>query len=105
MTAPRLVYITAPDAAAARALGRTLIEERLAACANVLPGMTAIYRWQGAIEQADEAVLILKTAADRVAALTERVRALHPYRVPCVVTLPIEGGNAEFLAWITGETR
>lgn len=100
-----LVYVTTPDRASACLMGRIAVEERLAACANVIDGMTAIFRWNDAIEEAGEAVLILKTTQDRVAALTDRLRALHPYELPCIVALPIEGGNADFLAWIATETN
>lgn len=86
-------------------MGRIAVEERLAACANVIDSMTAIFRWNGAIEEAGEAVLILKTTEARVAALTDRLRGLHPYELPCIVALPIQGGNADFLAWIMAETN
>lgn len=99
------VYVTAADREAALALGRALVEERLAACANVIDGMESIYWWQGKLEQAREAVVILKTRAGLVAALTERVRALHDYDCPCVVALPIVGGNPDYLSWIAAETE
>ena len=99
-----LVYVTTPDRDCALLLGRTVVEEHLAACANVIDGMTAIFRWNGAIDEAGEAVMLLKTTEDRVNALTDRLRALHPYEVPCVVTVPITGGNPDFLAWIAAET-
>ena len=100
----RLVYITALDADQALAIGRVLVHERLAACINVLPGMTSIYRWQGVVEEAREAVLIVKTRADRITALTERVRSLHTYRLPCVVALTIDGGDADYLDWLARES-
>ena len=99
------VYITAPDAALARSIGRALVEARLAACANVFDGMTSVYRWQGAIQEDSEAVLIAKTREELVPALTEKVRALHRYECPCVVALPVTGGHAPFLDWIEAETR
>ncbi len=99
-----LVYITTIDAVQALAIGRVLVAERLAACINVLPGMTSVYRWQGRIEEAQEAVLIAKTRADQVAALSARVRALHTYRLPCVVALTIADGDPEYLAWIEQES-
>lgn len=99
------VYVTAADREAALALGRALVEERLAACANVIDGMESIYWWQGKLEQSGEAVVILKTRAGLVAALTERVRALHDYDCPCVVALPIVGGNPDYLSWIAAETE
>jgi periplasmic divalent cation tolerance protein len=99
-----LVYITASTAEEARRIGAALVEERLAACANVIDGMCAIYRWEGKVENAEEAVLIAKTREDLLDALTERVKALHSYEIPCVVGIPIVGGNADFLDWIGAET-
>jgi periplasmic divalent cation tolerance protein len=98
-------YITAGSREEALAIGNALVEERLAACANILDGMTSIYHWRGAIEEAREAVLIVKTRAALVEPLIERVRALHSYECPCVVALPITDGNPAYLAWIEAETR
>lgn len=98
------VYVTAPDADAARRIGRVLVEERLAACANVLGGITSIFRWEGRVQEEGEAALIAKTRADLVPALTERVKALHSYSCPCVVSWPLTAGNPDFLAWIAAET-
>jgi len=100
----RLVYITAADADQALGIGRALVEERLAACANILPGMRSIYRWEGAVDEAAEAVLIVKTRAAQVEAITARVRALHSYRLPCVVAIPLLGGDPEYLAWLARES-
>lgn len=100
----RLLYVTAADADEALRIGRALVEVRLAACANVIPGMTSVYRWQGKVEQAGEAVLLLKTRASLVEAATERVKALHSYACPCVVALPVEGGNPDYLDWLRRET-
>ena len=99
------VYVTAPDTATAERIARTAVEERLAAAANILPGGRSVYRWQGAVNEAAEIVLVLKTAADRLATLAERVRALHPYEVPCIAALPAVDGLGEYLAWIVEETR
>jgi periplasmic divalent cation tolerance protein len=98
------VYITAPDKAAARDIGRALVDARLAACANIFDGMTSVYRWQGRVQEDSEAVLIAKTRADLVPALTEKVRALHRYECPCIVALPVVGGSQAFLDWIDAET-
>lgn len=97
---PVFAYITCPSLAEAERLGRALVEERLAACVNLLPGMRSLYRWQGAIESADEVVLIAKTLRTRAGALTRRVIALHPYSCPCVVLLPVTGGSAPYLRWL-----
>lgn len=105
MPEPILVYVTCPDGNVADSIGRTAVDERLAACANLLTGMRSIYRWQGSIESADETVLILKTTRDRWTDLEARLRELHPYAVPCIVALPIIAGSAAFLAWLDAETR
>lgn len=99
-----LVYMTAGTAEEARRIGAALVEERLAACANVIDGMRSIYRWEGKMQNDEEAVLIAKTREDLLDALTERVKALHSYEIPCVVGIPIVGGNADFLDWIGAET-
>lgn len=98
------VYITAGDAEEAKAIGRALVEERLAAAVNILAGVQSLYWWEGKIEQAVEVVVIAKTRASLVERLTERVKALHSYEVPCVVALPIAGGYPVYLDWITAET-
>jgi periplasmic divalent cation tolerance protein len=90
-------YVTAGSRAEALAIARTVVEERLAASANVLDGATSIYWWRGALQQAGEAVLILKTR-------TERIRELHSYECPCVAALPISAGNPQYLDWIAAET-
>ncbi|MEX0702001.1 MAG: divalent-cation tolerance protein CutA [Planctomycetales bacterium] len=98
------VYITAASREQALALGRTLVEERLAACVNLLEGMTSVYRWQGKVEEAGETVLIAKTRTELVDALATRVRELHDYECPCVAAWPIVAGNAEYLRWIEEES-
>lgn len=104
MTGTSLIYVTAGSRDEALALGRALVEARLAACANVLAGMTSVYWWEGKVEQGDEAVLVAKTRTDLVEAVTAKIRELHSYTCPCVVALPIAGGNPAFLEWIAGET-
>ncbi|MCG8555657.1 MAG: divalent-cation tolerance protein CutA [Proteobacteria bacterium] len=100
----RLVYVTAPNRDTALALGRSLVQQRLAACANVLEPMTSIYWWHGQLEEDTEAVLIAKTPAERVAALIEHLEAAHPYECPCIVALPIMQGFAPYLRWLEAET-
>lgn len=104
MSAARFVYITASGRDEAVAIGRALVQERLAACANVIDPVTSIYWWEGAVQEDTEVVLVLKTRADLVVALTERVKAMHSYACPCVVALPIDGGNPVYLDWIVEET-
>jgi periplasmic divalent cation tolerance protein len=100
----RFIYATAADEAEALEIGRAVVAERLAACANVLPGMRSVYWWQGKMEEAQEAVLILKTIAARVPALIARIKELHSYECPCIEAIDVAGGNAEFLAWVERET-
>ncbi len=101
---PVLIYATYPDAETAEAGGRALVEARLAACVNILPGMVSIYRWEGAVERAEECVMIIKTRR----ALAERAIAAaqgrHPYTTPAFVVLPVEGGLAAYLDWIAAST-
>ncbi|MEE9140039.1 MAG: divalent-cation tolerance protein CutA [Alphaproteobacteria bacterium] len=98
------VYITAASAEEARRIGRALVEERLAACANVIDGMTSTYWWEGRVQEDSEAILIAKTRESLLGALTERVKALHSYTCPCVVALPIGQGNPDYLDWLARET-
>jgi periplasmic divalent cation tolerance protein len=98
-----VVLVTAPSAEKAAELGRAAVSERLAACANVVPGIRSIYRWEGKVQDEPEVLLILKTTRARFEALRERVLALHPYRVPEVLALPVEAGSEAYLEWIAGE--
>ncbi|MDR2577559.1 MAG: divalent-cation tolerance protein CutA [Chitinispirillales bacterium] len=99
-----LAYITAKNREQALSIGQTLVEERLAACVNVLDSMTSIYWWEGKICTDNEAVLIAKTASEKFQALTARVKQLHTYTCPCVVSLPITGGNEGYLDWLAEQT-
>lgn len=100
----RLIYATFPDLDSARAAGAALVGERLAACVNMWPGMISMYRWQGAVEEASEVVLVAKTTLVQAAAAVAAIRAGHPYEEPAIVTLPVEDGSAGFLHWIRKET-
>ncbi len=98
------VYITAP-AREAEPLAERLVEQRLAAGVNLVPGVRSVYRWQGAVQRADEVVLIVQTASDRLEALIEAVRAVHGYETPCIAAWPAEQGFAPFLDWMHTQTR
>ena len=98
------VYTTWPATADAEAAGRTLVERRLAACVNILPGMISHYWWQGAIERGEEVVMIIKTRASLAEDVRATVKALHPYTVPAILVLPIEGGEEGYLDWLMRET-
>jgi periplasmic divalent cation tolerance protein len=100
-----VVLVTAPTPERAAEIARAVVEERLAACGNVVPGLRSIYRWEGKVQEDAEALLVLKTTRARLDALRERVLALHPYEVPEVIALPVEAGSAPYLAWIAAETR
>ena len=100
-----LVFCSCPDADTAQRLATTLVQERLAACVSVLPPMVSVYRWQGALEQASEVLLLAKAPADRVPALVERVQALHPYELPEVVAVEAAAGLPAYLDWVAAATR
>lgn len=101
----RMIYVTASNRDEALSLARILVEERLAACANVLGPITSIYWWDGKLNEEPEVALIAKTRADLVDAVILRVKQAHSYDCPCVVALPIQSGNPAFLDWIATETR
>ncbi|MDV6235580.1 divalent-cation tolerance protein CutA [Leptospira ellisii] len=100
---PRLVYITTENEKEALKIGKILVQERLAACANILPKMKSIFHWEKKLTVANEAVLILKTKSDLMTELTLRVKSLHSYSVPCVISLPLLEGNREYFNWIFSE--
>ncbi len=98
------VCVTASTEAEARTIGRAVTDARLAASVNIVPGVASFYWWEGKLRESGEAMLWAKTRADLVEPLTAMIRALHSYACPCVVALPIIGGNADYLAWIDAET-
>ena len=99
-----LVMSNMPDKASAQALARTLVEAKLAACVNILPGVQSVYRWQGQIEQADEVTLLIKTTPQHYAQLQRALVDVHPYDVPEVIALPVTEGYAPYLHWVVAET-
>ena len=99
----RVVLMTAPDLGTAERIGSALVGERLATCANVLPSLTSIYWWQGKMERASEALLILKTVQGRIAELRERAVKLHPYEVPELLVLEVTEGHEPYLDWVRSE--
>lgn len=103
----RLVYITTRDREEARSIGRELVESRLAACVNIVDGMESIYRWKGEIKEERECILIAKTPYHNVNKLTRRVRELHSYDCPCIISLQLaeQEGNEEYQQWLLDETR
>ena len=100
-----LVLTNLPDPASAGALAATLVENRLAACVNILPAYRSIYRWQGQVECAEEVPLLIKTSAARYPTLEAAIRALHPYQMPEIIALPIGQGLPDYLAWVVAKTQ
>lgn len=99
-----VAFMTAPSREVAERIARDLVESRLVACANVLGGVRSVYRWRGAVEEADEALTILKFRGADLQAVGQRIQELHPYEVPELIALRIEGGLAAYLDWIVEET-
>lgn len=100
MTNIRFVYITCKDKEEAVLIGKTLIKEKLAACVNIFDQMTSIYEWEGKLEESSECVLIVKTSHDKIKDVTERVKLIHSYTCPCILSIVIDEGNAEYLKWL-----
>lgn len=101
----RLVLCAAPDQACAQMLARTLVNEQWVACANLLPGMLSIYRWQGEVHEDAEVQLILKTDSQHLAGMQARLRELHPYQTPEILVLAVDEGDKEYLAWLSASLR
>lgn len=97
-----VVLVTVPENFDAGTFARTLVEERLAACVNILPAMTSVYRWEGQVEEGTERQLLIKTASDRVGALRTRLLQLHPYDVPEFVVIDVADGSDAYLSWLRG---
>jgi periplasmic divalent cation tolerance protein len=99
------VYTTWPSTVEAEDAGRALVERRLAACVNILPGMIAHYRWEGKVERAEEAVMIVKTRASLTGAVSDAVKDLHPYDTPAILVMPLESVEQGYLTWLFKETE
>lgn len=100
-----VVLSTVPDDERGATLARALVDEELAACVNLVPGVRSIYRWDGAVADDREQLAVIKTRRDRVEALIARLVALHPYEVPEAVVVPVDGGHPPYLAWVRGAVR
>ncbi|MCS7010200.1 MAG: divalent-cation tolerance protein CutA [Anaerolineales bacterium] len=95
-----VLLITAPNDESGREIARALVEKRLAACVNLLPGVTSMYHWEGKLQEDSEVLLICKTHRSRLAALEEEVKSLHPYQVPEIIALPVVAGLQTYLTWV-----
>ena len=98
-------YCTCPDPATADRIADALVGERLAACVNIVPGVRSVYRWRGEVEHADEVLLVIKTAADRLDELTARVTSLHPAELPELIAVEVVNGLPGYLSWVIEQTR
>ena len=99
------VYTTYPSIVEAEEAGRALLERALAACVNILPGMVSLYRWQGAIERGEEAVMIIKTRASLAEPVRAAVKEMHSYETPAILVIPLESVDAAYLGWLLAETE
>lgn len=100
-----VALVTGPDPSTLEEMGRRLVEERLCACANVLDGLTSLYRWEGRVEEEPEALALLKTTAGRLEALEARVLELHPYDEPEFLSFGVDRGSPSYLAWVAGSVE
>lgn len=100
-----IVYITCSNLEQAKSIGKTVVEEKLAACANCIPSMQSIYMWKGSLQEDNEVILILKTTSKRISELEKRVKELHSYETPCIIYFKLDGGSKEYLDWISEMTQ
>ena len=101
----RLIYMTAGSKEEARNVGEALVESKLAACVNIIDGMNSMYMWDGELQDDREVVLIAKTTVNRVEDLIDKVKSVHSYDCPCILSIPVEAGNPDFMNWISGEVK
>ncbi|MDI6818128.1 MAG: divalent-cation tolerance protein CutA [Methanothermobacter thermautotrophicus] len=100
-----LIYITAASVDEAASIGRKLVEERLGACVNIIPSIRSIYHWEGSMEEDEESALIVKTSHELTPQIIKRVRELHSYDNPCIISIPITGGSRDYLEWLDDEVK
>lgn len=100
-----VIFCTCPDRESAEGIATALVEERLAACVNLLSGLTSIYCWQDSVRREPECLLLIKSTATRFEALRSRLRTLHPYEVPEIIALPVSHGDPAYLQWLTENTQ
>jgi len=94
------VYITCGSLSEAKKIAHSVVDEKLAACANIFPSVVSIYEWDGDVQEEQECVLIFKTTEEKTELLQKKVKKMHSYTTPCIIVLPIEGGDEDFLKWI-----
>ena len=101
----QIVFCTIDSGDAARRIALQLVEERLAACVNIIDNVTSVYKWEGDLEEDKELLMVMKTSADRLSALMDRIREIHPYDVPEILAWPAENGNPGYVDWVLTQTR
>lgn len=99
------LYMTAPNADEAMFIAKVVISEKLAACVNLIDGVTSVYRWEGNVEEETEVCALFKTSQDQIEKLTSRIKELHSYECPCIVVWPIIDGDDDYLTWLGAATR
>ena len=102
---PQVVLCTAPDTDTAETLATTLVNEQLAACVNIVPGITSVYRWKDTVEHDTECLLLIKTNTRAWPSIATRIRALHPYELPEIIAVPIATGQQDYLRWINDSLK
>jgi periplasmic divalent cation tolerance protein len=100
-TTLQIVLCTVPDRETGEQIANALVTEQLAACVNIIPGITSVYRWEGAVQQEREVLLLIKTGQDSQEPLEQRIRELHPYELPEIIAVPIDTGQTDYIKWIT----
>ena len=100
-----LIYITTSGQEESARIGRRLVGERLAACVNIIPSIKSFYHWEGSLEEDEESVLIVKTTSELTQQIIKRVRELHSYDNPCIISIPITGGSRDYLEWLNNEVK
>jgi len=99
------IYVTTKDIEEAKLIAKALVEEKLVACSNIIDKITSFYYWEGKLQQDQEAALFAKTTKSKLNKVIEKVKQLHSYSCPCIISAPIEGGNPDFLSWITAQVK
>lgn len=100
-----VILCTVPDRRSGEKIAQALVQERLAACVNLLPGVVSTYRWEGAVKQEEELLLLIKTSGARFEAVRERIQALHPYELPEIIALSITAGDSNYLNWLSESSK
>lgn len=104
MTSPKLLYVTCRDLLEAQTIARELVESRLAACGNIVPNTQSVYRWEGKIQTDNEAILLIKTAPNKVQDCFEKIKKMHSYKTPCILEIDIARGDRDYTDWLLGQT-